>query len=113
VFGSTVLYYISTIVVSVSLPSSTQNLFPCWRCVVLYYNFFVRTMSLNEDYDREGRDEEGHCTVCGVSFRGRRGLSAHLGRSQQCSASSVVYLVTMKPPCRWSVDSFPNTRRKE
>jgi hypothetical protein len=55
-------------------------------------------MSFNEDYDREGRDDEGHCTVCGVSFRGRRVLSAHLGRSQQCSASSEVLGDDEGPP---------------
>ena len=52
--------------------------------------------------------------VVSPCFRGRRGLSAHLGRSQQeCSASSEVLGDNEGPPCRWSVDSFPNTRWKE
>ena len=47
-------------------------------------------MSFNEDNDREGRDDEGYCTVCGGSFRGRRGLSSHLYRTPLCSASAEI-----------------------
>ena len=51
-------------------------------------------MSPNEDSDPEGRSDEEHCTVCGAgSFRGRRGLSSHLARSLQCSASSEVQVL--------------------
>ena len=59
-------------------------------------------MSFTEDNDREGRDDEGYCTVCCGSFRGRRGLSSHLYCSALCSSSAEVLRSDEGPPavCR-------------